>query len=85
MWKQMCVCGKTTAAAIHKTSQATRWKRLMNVVIVLKRESNPFQVIAALNTTSRLAGLLYGRKQQRDENCHDCDHHQFWRCVAQTW
>ena len=48
-------------------------KRLLHIVIVLQRQANLLQVVAALHAAGRLAGRLHGRQQQRDQHADDGD------------
>ena len=48
----------------------------MDIEIIVERQTELFQVVFALNATSRLAGLLYRRKQQGDQNRNNRNHDQ---------
>lgn len=48
----------------------------MNVVIVVHRDADLFQIAFALSPSSGFASLLYGGKQECDEDGDDRDHHQ---------
>ena len=48
----------------------------MNIVIVVQRDADLFQIAFALSPSGGFTGLLYGRKQKRDEDGDDRDHHQ---------
>ena len=45
----------------------------MRGLIIMNRESDLFQVILAVRVSGRLAGLLHGGKQDRDQHAHDGD------------
>ncbi len=48
----------------------------MHVVVIVQRQSQLLQVFFALRSASRLSSLLYGRHQQRHENCDDRNDHE---------
>ncbi len=48
----------------------------MRVVIILKGESELFEIIRALHTPCGLAGCLYGRQKQGDQYTDDGNNHQ---------
>ena len=48
----------------------------MDVVVVVERKSELFEVVAALRSPSRLTSLLNRRKKQRDQNRDDRNHDQ---------
>jgi hypothetical protein len=55
----------------------------VDIQIIVERETELFQVVFALNATSRLAGLLYRRKQQGDQNRNNRnDNQQFDECES---
>ena len=49
---------------------------LKRVVIVLQRQANLLEMVAALHAAGGLAGGLHGGQQQRDQHADDGDHHQ---------
>jgi hypothetical protein len=43
-------------------------------VVVVQRDADLLEIIAAAHSPGRLAGSLNGRKQQRDQNTDDRDY-----------
>src|SRR5262249_52840336 len=48
----------------------------VGVVVSVKGEADLLEVVGALDAVGRLADLLHGRQQQRDQHADDGDHHQ---------
>jgi hypothetical protein len=57
------------ARHLHRPEQESegRRKRVVDVVLVVGRQGNLLQVVAALAATGRLAGGLHGEQEQRDQ------------------
>jgi hypothetical protein len=56
--------------------RASCGKFLIAGFIILNRQSNLFDVADTLNSPGGLAGLLYGRQQESDQNADDGDDDQ---------
>ena len=48
----------------------------MRVMVVVQRQAELLEVVRTLRPPGRLAGLLYGRHEERREHRDDGDHHQ---------
>jgi hypothetical protein len=48
----------------------------MHVMIIVKRQPKLLHVVLALSSPGGFPSGLNGRKQQRDQNCDDCNHNQ---------
>ena len=72
--------GLTTPRASHCEVDG---KAVQRVVVVVKRQSNLFQVVLALRPTSSLTRLLNGGKKQGNQDRNNCDHdQQFDQCES---
>jgi hypothetical protein len=48
----------------------------VRVVVVVQRQPELFEIVAALGTPSRFASRLHGGEQKRDQNTDDGNNHQ---------
>ena len=67
--------GTGTPVVMMVTATAIR-ENAMRIVIVMYRQANLFQIVAALRTTCRLSRLLNGREKQGNQYRYDCNHYQ---------
>ena len=49
---------------------------IVDIVIVLCRNTHLLQIIAALTAAGSFAGSLHGRQEKRNQDGDDGDHHQ---------
>lgn len=53
----------------------------MGVQIIVERQADLLEIVAALSPARRLAGLLNSGKEQRDQDGDNCNHNkQFNQC-----
>ena len=67
---------ETNAAAGHPPHLTIARKGVERVVVIMQGQAPLFQIVRALAAASRLARRLDSRKQQRDQDPDNRDHHQ---------
>ena len=59
------------ASHVEGRHDAARRKDASRLGVVVQRQADLLQVVAALRPSGRLAGRLHGREQQRDQDADD--------------
>jgi len=68
--------GAVAVVLFQDMLRGTSREAAVNVVEVLRGQTDLFQLVRALHTTRRLAGRLNGRKKKTDQNTDDRDNDQ---------
>ncbi len=64
-------------------SDIRRGKHIVNVVVIVQRDSDLLEIVTTLSPPCRFTRLLDCRQQERNQNCNDCDdHQQFNQCES---